>query len=140
MKINDVILQTVTSISAFIILAFGAYLFFAGHHDPGGGFIGGLVIASALVLLYLAFDMETVQQGIRVDYKILTGIGVGLSTLTGVGAMVLGYPFLSHTYEYVDFPFFGEIELATSVLFEVGVSLAVVGATMTIILSISEDV
>ncbi|AXF57271.1 Na(+)/H(+) antiporter subunit B [Salicibibacter kimchii] len=140
MKTNDVILQTVASVSAFIILTFAAYLFFAGHHEPGGGFIGGIVIASALVLLYLAFDMETVQQGIRVDYKILTGIGIGLSTITGVGAMLLGYPFLSHTFEYVTFPFFGEMELATSVLFEVGVSLAVVGATMTIILSISEDV
>ncbi|SDJ03433.1 Na(+)/H(+) antiporter subunit B [Natribacillus halophilus] len=140
MKTNDVILQTIASVAAFIILAFAAYLFFAGHHEPGGGFIGGLVIASALVLLYIAFDMETVEKGIPVDYKILTGIGIGLSLLTGVGAMVLGYPFLSHTYEYVDFPFFGEIELATSLLFEAGVSLAVVGAILTIILSISEDV
>ncbi|WP_274622839.1 MnhB domain-containing protein, partial [Sinobaca sp. H24] len=45
MKINDVILQTVTKIVTFIILTFAIYLFFAGHHNPGGGFIGGLVIS-----------------------------------------------------------------------------------------------
>ena len=42
MKINDVILRTVTKAVVFIILTLGVYLFFAGHHAPGGGFIGGL--------------------------------------------------------------------------------------------------
>ncbi|MBB6451207.1 multicomponent Na+:H+ antiporter subunit B [Geomicrobium halophilum] len=140
MKTNDVILQTVTTVTVFIILTFAAYLFFAGHHDPGGGFIGGLMIASALILLYLAFDIELIHKGLPFDYKLLMGVGMALSLLTGIGAIVLQHPFLSHTFEYVDFPFFGEIELATSVLFELGVTLAVVGATLTIILSISEDV
>ena len=40
MKINDVILRTVTKAVVFIILTLGVYLFFAGHHAPGGGFIG----------------------------------------------------------------------------------------------------
>ncbi|GAK10629.1 Na(+)/H(+) antiporter subunit B [Geomicrobium sp. JSM 1781026] len=140
MKANDVILQTVTKVVSFIILSFAAYLFFAGHHDPGGGFIGGLVTASALVLLFLAFDIRTISNGIPINYRLLVGIGLAVSTVTAVGSIVLGFPFLSHTFEYVDFPLFGEIELATSVLFELGVVLTVVGGTLTIILSISEDV
>ena len=62
MKINEVILQTVTRIVVFIVLTLGVYLFFSGHNNPGGGFIGGLVLASAFVLLFLAYDIETVQQ------------------------------------------------------------------------------
>lgn len=41
MKINDVILRTVTKIVVFIILTLSVYLFFSGHYSPGGGFIGG---------------------------------------------------------------------------------------------------
>ena len=69
MRINDVILRTVVRFVVFIILTLAIYLFFAGHYSPGGGFIGGLVIASAFVLLYLTFDIEKVQQGIPVDFK-----------------------------------------------------------------------
>ncbi|GAK02768.1 LOW QUALITY PROTEIN: Na(+) H(+) antiporter subunit B [Geomicrobium sp. JCM 19037] len=138
MKANDVILQTVTKVVSFIILSFAAYLFFAGHHDPGGGFIGGLVTASALVLLFLAFDIRTISNGIPINYRLLVGIGLAVSTVTAVGRSYDSR--FSHTFEYVDFPLFGEIELATSVLFELGVVLTVVGGTLTIILSISEDV
>lgn len=69
MKINDVILRTITKAIVFIILTLGVYLFFAGHHAPGGGFIGGLVLASAIVLLYLAYDIETVHKGMPFDFK-----------------------------------------------------------------------
>lgn len=85
MKANDVILQTVTKVVSFIILSFAAYLFFAGHHDPGGGFIGGLVTASALVLLFLAFDIRTISNGIPINYRLLVGIGLAVSTVTAVG-------------------------------------------------------
>ena len=45
--------ETVTKIVVFIILTFGVELFLSGHNNPGGGFIGGLVLSSAFVLLYL---------------------------------------------------------------------------------------
>lgn len=139
MKPNDVILHTVTKAAIFIILTFSIYLFFGGHHNPGGGFVGGLSIASGLVLLYLAFDSETVQENIPIDYKRLAGFGVLLAVLTGIGSFLFKAPFLSHTFDYVDLPIFGKTELATAVLFDVGVALAVIGTAMTIILSISED-
>lgn len=138
-KENDIILHTVTKVSCFIILTFSIYLFFAGHHNPGGGFIGGLVTASALVLLYLAFDIETVRETIPVDFKMVSAIGVLIAVLSGVGSFLFDAPFLSHTFDYFDLPVFGETELATSVIFDVGVALAVIGTAMTIILSISED-
>lgn len=61
MKVNNVILQTVTKVATYIILTFAIYLFLAGHHNPGGGFIGGLVIASAVALLVLVYDVKTLK-------------------------------------------------------------------------------
>ncbi|WP_078382198.1 Na(+)/H(+) antiporter subunit B [Sutcliffiella halmapala] len=138
MKPNDLILHSVTKVATFIILTFSIYLFFAGHHNPGGGFIGGLVTASALVLLFLAFDIDTVKEYIPVDFKMVTAIGVLLAVLTGAGSFLFGAPFLSQTFDYFDLPVFGNVELATAVIFDVGVALAVIGTAVTIILSISE--
>ncbi|WP_373902895.1 MnhB domain-containing protein [Geomicrobium sp. JCM 19038] len=110
MKVNDVILQTVTKIVVFIIFTFAFYLFFAGHHDTGGGFIGGLWLHQ-LVLLYLSYDIDTISKAIPINYRTLIGVGVSVSMLTGLGSILLGFPFLSHTFEYVDFPFFGRLSL-----------------------------
>ena len=140
MKSNDVILQTVTKVVVFIILTFGVELFLSGHNNPGGGFIGGLVLSSALVLLYLVYDIETVHKGIPVDFKKVAAIGVVFVVGTGIGAVLFGTAFLSQAFGHFNLPVFGDTELATVILFETGVALTVVGTVVTIILSISEDV
>ncbi|MFD1207179.1 Na(+)/H(+) antiporter subunit B [Sporosarcina contaminans] len=140
MKINDVILRTVTKIVVFIILTFGIELFLSGHNDPGGGFIGGLVLSSAFVLLYLVYDVETVSKGIPFDFKKVAAFGVLLAVMTGVGSLLFGASFLTQTAGHFNLPVFGETELSTVTLFEAGVALTVVGVVVTIILSISKDV
>ena len=140
MKINEVILQSVTKVIVFIILTLALYLFFSGHNNPGGGFVGGLVLASSFVLMLLAFDIETVKEGIPVDFKIISAFGALIVLLTGLGATIFGEPFLTQTFATLELPLFGEIEFSTVTIFEIGVALAVVGVVVTIILSISEDV
>ena len=71
---------------------------FGGHHDPGGGFIGGLGFASALTLLLLAFDIEWVRENIPIDFKVVTASGVLIAVLTGLGSLVFDAPFLSQTF------------------------------------------
>ena len=139
MKFTDVYLQTATKVLVFIIMTFSIYILFAGHHNPGGGFIGGLITASAIILLYIAFDLESIKDIIPFDYKRMAALGVLISVLTGVGSLVLGVPFLSQTFTYVDLPFLGKTELATAMIFDLGVYFTVIGTTMTIITSISED-
>lgn len=140
MKINNVILQSVTKIVVFIIFTLAIYLFFSGHNNPGGGFIGGLVAAAALVLLFLVYDIDTVQKAIPFDFKKVAALGAFLSIITGLGSLLFKVPFLSQTFGYFNLPFFGVVELTTVTLFELGVALVVVGVVVTIILSISEDV
>lgn len=140
MKINDVILQTITKAVVFIILTFSIFILFAGHHNPGGGFIGGLMTASGLILLYLAFDIKTIKQIIPIDFKRVAATGLLIAVLTGMGSFYYGEPFLTQTFGYFNLPIFGKhTELATALLFDLGVYLTVIGVTMTIILTIGED-
>ncbi|MDZ5472081.1 Na(+)/H(+) antiporter subunit B [Bacillus sp. 31A1R] len=139
MRTNDLILQTVTKVVLFIILLFSIHLFFAGHYYPGGGFIGGLMTAGALVLLLLAFDMKTVSKILPIDYKILTGIGLLFSVGTGLGGLLFNVPFLTHAFSDVYLPVLGKTSLHTAVLFDIGVYLVVIGVTMTIIQTIGES-
>lgn len=138
MKINDVILRTVVKFVIFIILTLAIYLFFAGHYSPGGGFVAGLVLATAVILLYLSFDEEKVKKGFPVDFKIVAAIGVTLAISTAIIPTLFGQPFLNMSSIAIDFPLIGEKELALVTIFELGVALTVVGVVMTIILSISE--
>ncbi|NLP41795.1 MAG: Na(+)/H(+) antiporter subunit B [Veillonellaceae bacterium] len=136
---NDVILRTVTKVAVVIILTFAINLFVSGHHHPGGGFIGGLAFAAAIVLLFLVGSIEKVRNNLHVDFKVVSGIGVLISVFTGVSGMVTGEPFLNQVFGYVNLPIFGKTEMATAVLFDVGVALVVIGTSLTIIMSIGDD-
>lgn len=139
MKPNNVILQTVTRVAVFIIFTFSIYLFMSGHNQPGGGFIGGLSTAAAIVLLYLSFGIEKVRENIPVDFKKLAAVGVFIAVGTGLTGIVFGQPFLAQTFGHVNLPIFGDTELASAMVFDTGVALAVIGTAVNIILSISED-
>lgn len=139
-KINNVILNAVTKIVVFIILTLAVYLFFSGHNSPGGGFIGGLVLASAFVLMFIVNDIATIKKGIPFDFKRVAALGAFMVVATGFGSIVFGEPFLSQSFGFFDLPIFGETELTTVTIFEAGVALVVVGVVVTIILSISRDV
>lgn len=136
---NDVILRTATKAAVVIILTFSINLFISGHHYPGGGFIGGLAFVAAIVLLFLVYGIDKVRKNFPFDFKALAAIGVLISVFTGVGGMYGGKPFLNQTFGHVRLPVFGETEMATAVLFDVGVALAVIGASLTIIMSIGDD-
>ncbi|TDL30377.1 Na(+)/H(+) antiporter subunit B [Jeotgalibacillus sp. S-D1] len=138
-KPNDLILKTVTKVISFIIILFSLHLFFAGHYEPGGGFIGGLMTAAALVLLLLAYDMKTVNTILPFNYKIMTALGLLIAVLTSAGALLFNVPFLTHAYDYFELPLLGETSLHTAVLFDIGVYLVVIGITMTIIQTIGES-
>jgi monovalent cation:proton antiporter len=139
MRTNDVILRTAVKVIVIIIIIFSLFLLFAGHNNPGGGFIGGLLMASALVLLTIAFDLRTIRQMIPINFRVLTATGLLIALLTGAGSFVFGAPFLKHVYTYVQLPLLGKTAFHTAVLFDIGVYVAVVGVTMTILLTIGED-
>lgn len=138
-KPNNMMLQTAMRFITIIIFAFSFYLFFAGHNAPGGGFIGGLMTASAILVLYLAFNRKIMNKAIPFDFTVIIGVGLLFAVGTGIVSMLFDYPFLTQFFDYFHFPFFGEVELTTALSFDLGVYLVVVGAAMSIILVIAED-
>ena len=113
----------------FVLIALGVHLFLRGHNAPGGGFIAGLVIAVASLLLRMAVNRPLLSFA----PKALIPWGLLLAFLTGVVPMALGEPFLTSAFGYLEWPFIGEFEWATAVFFDTGVFLVVIGATLTII-------
>src|SRR5699024_11896704 len=98
LKINDLILRTVTKLIVFIILTLAIYLFFSGYDAPGGGFIGGLVLASAIVLLLLTYDIETIKYSIPFDFKIISALGSLFFLFIGLGSIIFGERFFTQTF------------------------------------------
>lgn len=139
MKPNDMMLQVSMRLITLIIFVFSFYLFLAGHNNPGGGFIGGLMTASAILVLYLVFDMKTIAKAIPINATTLIGIGLLFAVGTGIVSTVLGFPFLKHFFDEFQFPIFGDVELTTALSFDLGVYFVVVGSALTIILAIAED-
>ncbi|MCP3031292.1 Na(+)/H(+) antiporter subunit B [Halobacillus sp. A1] len=136
---NDLILRTTTAFIAFILLGFSVYLFFAGHNKPGGGFIGGLMASAALILMYMAYGHEAMGKVIRVNFLYMVFTGLLIAVATGIGSFVFGAPFLTQNFGYFQLPILGRTELATALLFDLGVYLTVIGVTMTIILTVAKD-
>src|SRR5690625_2494563 len=118
-------------------LLVGFYILLRGHNEPGGGFIAGLVVSVALVIQYMASGFHWAHRRVRVDYHSFIGIGVMTAGLTGVGAWVAGRPFLTSDFGYVTLPVVGSFELATAMVFDLGVFLTVVGAVMLALASLA---
>lgn len=111
-------------------LVFSVFLFFAGHNAPGGGFIGGLVAGAALVLRYLADSpRESDLFSARFANSVL-GVGLIIAVATGFGGWVWGTAFLESAVLKVELPLIGTVKATTSLLFDVGVYLVVVGLVM----------
>ncbi|WP_312909948.1 monovalent cation/H+ antiporter subunit A [Stutzerimonas nitrititolerans] len=112
------------------------FIFLRGHNLPGGGFIAGLITAVALILQYVSHGVTWAQERQPLSYHGIAGSGVLIAGLTGLGSWAFGYPFLTSAFGHFHIPLIGEIELATAMLFDLGVYLAVVGATLLILSNI----
>ena len=127
---HPMMMVVVTRVIMPIVLVVGAFVFWRGHNEPGGGFIAGLIVSIAFVMQYMASGFAWTSARLRYPYHGVIGAGVLVAGLTGIGSWFFGAPFLSSAYTYVRIPPFQEFELATAALFDLGVFLAVVGAVM----------
>ncbi len=134
---HPMMLVVATRIMLPLALMVGVYIFLRGHNQPGGGFIAGLVVGVALIVQYMASGWAWARARTRIDYHALVGFGVLVATATGVGSWIFGYPFLTSTYGHVHLPLVGEVELATAMLFDLGVFSTVVGVVMLVLANLA---
>ncbi|MCK0744428.1 monovalent cation/H+ antiporter subunit A [Chromohalobacter nigrandesensis] len=132
------ILASVSQSLLPMALLVSVFIFLRGHNAPGGGFIAGLVTAVALILMYIAHGVEWAQQRLSFQYQPIAVAGVAIAALTGVGSWAFGYPFLTSSFGHFHIPLIGDMELATALLFDLGVYLTVVGATLMILANLGK--
>jgi multicomponent K+:H+ antiporter subunit A len=115
----------------------GVYIFLRGHNQPGGGFIAGIVIGIAFIMQYIASGYVWSNQRVRFDPQALIGWGILLAASTGMAAWLFGYPFLTSTHGHFHVPLIGHIELASVILFDLGVFSTVVGILLISLANLS---
>jgi multicomponent Na+:H+ antiporter subunit B len=108
-----------------------------GHNEPGGGFVGGLIAATALVLYAQSHGIGRARQVLRADPLVLIGVGLLAALSAGLIPLVLGLPFMTGLWAGMSIPVVGKA--GTPLLFDIGVYLTVVGITVLIIFSLMEE-
>jgi multicomponent Na+:H+ antiporter subunit B len=116
-----------------LLLLFAVFLLIRGHNEPGGGFVGGLVAASAFALYGIAFGIERARQALIVEPMTLLGAGLLIALASGLPAVVLGQPFLTAQWTH------GPFAIGTPTIFDIGVFLVVAGVVLMMIFSLAEE-
>ncbi len=142
------IMRTTARIVVPIVLVVAISLFVQGHNLPGGGFIGGILTVAAFTLVYVAYDLDYVEVSVlgrEVDpdvgihdhrtvttYRQVFTVGLVLVVVSGLVPLLFGEPFLAQTFTYVHLPLYGEVELASALVFDAGIYFVVVGGLLTV--------
>jgi len=127
---RPLILETTIKIVFHSILVLALYFLFAGHNHPGGGFVGGLMVGSAISLRYLAGGVEAVQSTFVLRPHLILGIGLVISSLTALMPVIFGNSVLQHGELDLHWPLVGEFHVTTTLTFDIGVFLIVTGLVL----------
>lgn len=135
---KSVILRAGTRLLVSLILMFSIYILFRGHNQPGGGFIGGLIAASAIILYSVAFGYEWASGALRIPGIAIAGLGMVFALLAGGLAVFSGDPFLTGLWYIPKLGLDFKVALSTPLVFDIGVYLVVVGGLTTIALELEQ--
>ena len=134
---RTVIFRTVAPFLTALMVLFSIFVLLRGHNEPGGGFIGGLIAASAIAIYGIACGVSPVRRALRLHPMTISGIGLAASCLSGLPSLLAGAPYLTGLWAFPRF-FGAELAVSTVLLFDVGVYLVVVGAISSGALALEE--
>ena len=135
---SSLILRTAARYLIPLLLLFSILTLLRGHNLPGGGFVGGLLAATAFALYVFAWDAAAARRAIRADPHLLIGTGLLIALLSGFVGMFGGKSYLTGTWGYLGFSEHKQA-LGTPIFFDIAVYLVVIGASLMIILSLTEQ-
>ena len=135
---HPLILSQMTRFLLPLALLVATHLFLRGHNAPGGGFIAGLVTAVALILQYMASGIAWTQRQWRQPSTPSSPAASCIASATGVASLFLGRPFLTSAFGHIHLPVIGEFELASAMVFDLGVFLTVVGVILLILANLGK--
>jgi len=147
--VTTTITRTTARVVVPIILVVATSLFLGGHNAPGGGFVGGVLTVAAFALVYVAYGLDFLEIGVLgrfVDpgtgilehrsvaaYRRLFTVGFSIAFFSGVVALLAGEPFLAQAHTGVHLPVLGDYELASALVFDLGIYCVVVGGLLAVL-------
>ncbi|WEJ58222.1 monovalent cation/H+ antiporter subunit A [Devosia sp. FJ2-5-3] len=122
-----------------VIIVLAAYFFLRGHDQPGGGFAAGIVMSIGFILQYMAGGTRWTEERLRILPLKWIGTGLVLAVLIGVVPQIMGYPFMTTGFQYLDVPLIGKVPMASALIFDLGVFVLVLGATVLILIALAHQ-
>ena len=122
-----------------VMLVVSLYYTMRGHNAPGGGFIGGLIASAAFMLHFLAGGQRFDRLSGVVSPETVIGVGLAASLATAAAPMFVGGVLLESHIWLIDIPVIGEVKLVSSLFFDLGVYLVVVGVVLAVLVSLGVE-
>ena len=135
---NSVILSTATRMLMPLILALSVFVFFRGHNQPGGGFIGGLLAATAFALLEKAEGLTAARRALRFRPQSIAAVGLGCALVSGLWGGIAYDTFLKGVWPHLAEEY--GLPVGSIPLFDFGVYLVVLGTICGILFALEESV
>jgi multicomponent K+:H+ antiporter subunit A len=135
LRIQAVIVRLLLPMAGLVSI----YFLLRGHNAPGGGFVGGLVMATAIVVQYMASGTLWVEARLRIHPQVWIATGLLAASGAGVGAWLASRSFLTALALDVHVPLLGGVHLSSVLLFDLGVYMLVVGATMLMLIALAHQ-
>lgn len=120
------------------LVVFSIVVLLRGHNEPGGGFVGGLVAASAFSLYALAYTVGEARRKLPLSLPMILGLGLACALLSGAPGALMGNAWFTGVWPKA-IPTFGGVKIGTVLLFDIGVYLTVLAVTCMMIFSLAED-
>lgn len=134
---QTLIFRTVAPYLTSLMVVFSVFVLLRGHNEPGGGFIGGLIAASAFAIYGIACGVSPVRRALYFHPMAISAFGLFTAVCSGILSLFAAAPFMTSLWTFMEI---GDVEIAlsTPLFFDIGVYLVVVGAITSIALALEE--
>jgi multicomponent K+:H+ antiporter subunit A len=121
------------------MVVIAVYFLLRGHNLPGGGFVAGLIFAAALITQYMLGGTHWVESRFGLRPHRWIAYGLVSAILTGLGAWLFGYPFLTSHTAHLHLPLLGAVHFPSAFFFDLGVFMVVVGTILLILVALAHQ-
>ncbi|WP_323011425.1 monovalent cation/H+ antiporter subunit A [Castellaniella sp.] len=135
MRVPAVLVRLLLPVSTLISL----YFLLRGHNLPGGGFVGGLVMATGIILQYMVGGILWVEARPLIRPQTWIALGLLLAGLAAMSVWWMGQPLLSSYSLDLVLPLVGSMHLSSALFFDLGVYMLVVGSTILMLIALAHQ-
>lgn len=136
---HSVIVDVTLRVVGLSTVVLAVYLLGAGHNQPGGGFIGGLVGSASVALLYVAGGLESVRRVVPARPWTVLGGGLVVATAAAIAPLLGGGAVLEQGFHTLDVPVAGEVKVTSALIFDTGVFFVVIGFVLMAFEALGEE-